>query len=240
MTRFPFPGLIIPILFIISGCLGPYDTALPDNPEDAAQMSAYLESIKELPADEQKDIKDFISRMRMAKKLEGYGYIIGTKTKEALEKQRTWIKENKAAQEKQRKEEEERRLKDEAKKRELLNICNVKLTKKTFKPSKKKKLIGDRFSMELKFSNKSDKDLSAIVGKLEFRNSAGMMLKTIKIPLREELKAGKSVKWSGDLPCNKSKEKDAILAKTPLRELDVTWVPEVYHFTDGTRVGMGF
>ncbi|MCP4604130.1 MAG: hypothetical protein GY847_27015 [Proteobacteria bacterium] len=246
MKRLFLFGPVAVVLFVISGCLSPYETKLPEDPGNEAQLSKFLGDIQELPADEKKNINDFISRMRLAKQAEGYGYIIGMTARQALEKQLEWMKE-KQDRESMEKEQEEKRIKDEeakqltdsAKRREMINICTVTLTKKKFLRANKKKLSRDRFSMSLKFDNKSDKDLSAIIGKLEFRDTADKLLKTIKIPIREPIKAKKTVTWSGELPCNKAKNEDAILAKTPLKKLKVTWVPETYHFADGTKIGIG-
>ncbi len=246
MTRFFLFGLIWSVSLVFSGCLGPYEAKLPKDPENEGQVSGFLAELSDLPPDEQKDIKDFVVRMREAKRIEGYGYITGTTAREALEKQRKWLKEeeehkrfNKELDDKIKKEGEAKQLAGDEKRLEMLKICTVTLTKKKFKPSKKKRMSGDRFSMELKFDNKGKKDLVALMGKLEFQDTSGKMLKTIKIPLQEEIKAGKSMKWSGDLPCDKSKEKDVILAKIPLNKLKVNWLPEVYHFKDGTRMGIG-
>jgi len=157
---------------------------------------------------------------------------------EALEKQRTWIKEEEAQKkteselmEKMAREEKARKAANEEMERKMRSICNITLTKK--------KKAGDRLSMTLKFENKGDKEIVALTGKLEFHDTEGKLLKEIKIPLQESLKAKKSVTWSGDLPCNMSKEKDAAFAKISIADLKVNWMPDNYVFADGTKLGKG-
>lgn len=246
MTKF-FPACtIVFVLFALAGCMGPYESKLPDDPNNQAAVQAFQADIKELPADEQKLVNDFIERMALAKQAKGYGYVVGTRVKEALQNQREWAEKEaeltrtrEEAEAKKAKEEAEQKVADDATRSKMLEICNVTLTKKNFQKGNKKKFSADRLSMTLKFDNKGDKEIAGMMGKLEFRDNAGSMLKTIKIPVRESIKAKKSVEWSGDLPCNTEKEDDAKLAKIPLKELKVTWVPDMYTFADGSRMGIG-
>jgi hypothetical protein len=219
-------------------CVSPQQVKLPDDPNDPVQLSKFQDAIKELPQDEQKDINDFIARMGEVKKAGGYGYVVGTRAHEALEKQRAWLMEEKAREQSDRELKEKLAREEAAKKaaeaemeRKLKGICDVTLTKK--------KLAGERLSMTLRFENKGDKEITAGLGKLEFHDAEGKLLKEIRIPIRESIKAKKSVTWSGDLPCNMVKEQDAALAKIPLAELKVGWIPESYTYADGTKVGKG-
>jgi hypothetical protein len=220
------------------GCVPAEQTALPDNPNDPTQMNEFQNAIKELPANDQKDIIDFITRMGEQKKAGGYGYIRGMRAQEALAKQREWIKEetarNKAEfalQEKMALEAAAKKTADKKVESELRGICNISL--------KKKKKAGNKLSMTLKFENKGDKEIVGMYGKLQFLDKKDEVLKEIKIPLREKLKAKKSVTWSGDLPFNKAKEKDVAFAKIPIADLKVNWLPDNYTFADGTRIGKG-
>ncbi len=240
LFRFAVVGLMLNLV----GCLGPYETKLPENPADGAQVAAFQQAIAELPADEQQDIMDFIQRMRESKAAGGYGYYPMTTAREALEKQRAWLKEKaekdeagRKAQAEKMKEDEQKAIEAQKKRKEMLEVCTVALTEKKFIKGNKKKRSRDRISLELEFKNKGKKSLAVIQGKLEFRDKSGKLLKTIKIPFRERIKRKKSVKWSGDIPYNPAK--DEALAKTPLGDLKVTWVPQMYQFTDGSRIGVG-
>ena len=220
------------------GCVPPEQTALPDNPNDPIQVSEFQNAVKELPADEQKDINDFVARMGEQKKAGGYGYIRGMRAHEALAKQREWIKEETARKKAEFDHLEKTALEAAAKKTadkevesKLRGICNISLTKK--------KKAGNKLSMTLKFENKGDKEIVSMYGKLQFHDKKGELLKEIKIPLQEKLKAKKSVTWSGDLPFNKAKEKDVAFAKIPIADLKVNWLPENYTFADGTKIGKG-
>jgi hypothetical protein len=237
-------GAVLVCAFL--SCISPEQVKLPDDPNDPVQLSEFQNAIKDLPQDEQKDINDFIARMAAAKEAGGYGYVVGTRAHEALEKQRKWINEEQEREQKESelkerlaRETKARSGADEEAERKMHAICDVKLTKKKFLPANKNKMTGERLSMTLKFENKSDKDLVAVMGKLEFRDAQGRLLKEIKIPVQESIKAKKSATWSGDLPCNMGKEQDAVLAKIPIADLKVVWIPESYDFADGTRIGKG-
>ena len=172
------------------------------------------------------------------KKAGGYSYVPGTRAHEALTKQREWIKEETARrkaefdrQEKMALEANSKEAADKEMESKLRSICNITLTKK--------KKVGNKLSMTLKFENKGDKEIVGIMGKLQFHDKKGELLKEIKIPLQERLKAKKSVTWSGDLPFNKAKEKDAAFAKIAIADLKVNWLPDSYAFADGTKIGKG-
>lgn len=250
-------GIGLFTIAILPGCVGLYDTKLPDDPENSEQMEDFLDDIEELPPGETKIVQAFIGRMAEAKKTEGYGYMIGTTVREALEKQKRWEKDTRELEERRAKEKEEKRLAEEKKRHDFLSTCEVTVSKKDFveadtKKTKKKKkkkrrrrkkkapevVAVDRLTMELRFANKSEKDLSNLIGVLEFRNSSGELIRKIKIPFEEVIKAGQSVSWSGELPFDGTAEKDVLFAKTPLEELQTTWIPISYVFADGSTLSM--
>ena len=93
--------------------------------------------------------------------------------------------------------------------------------------------------MELSFENKSEKDLVAIAGLLQILDKEENIIKEIKVPLEEKITAGKTKKWSGDLPFNPENEKDSKLAESKLEEIKTVWIPNTYTFSDGTYMNSG-
>lgn len=231
------------LAFLMIGCFSPYEKKLPDDPQNNQSVSEFLQNVGEIQPEEKQTLQSFIARMAEAKKTEGYGYIQGTTVRNAIEKQQKFEIEKAAEEERARKAEEEKNIVLEKKKTEMLAACSVTVTKKNFKEGKKNKKkpeasVPATFSMELSFENKGEKDLSALAGLMEFRDSSGVLIRTIRIPLDEEIKAGTTKTWAGDLPFDPAKESDVKMANTPLEELSATWVPEVYTFSDGTFLKM--
>ena len=75
-------------------------------------------------------------------------------------------------------------------------------------------------------------------GMQEFRDASGELIRTIRIPLEEVVAAGTTKTWGGDLPFNADKEEDVKMANIPLEELNTTWIPEMYTFSDGMILRM--
>jgi hypothetical protein len=103
-----------------------------------------------------------------------------------------------------------------------------------------KKVIGkhpdQRIELEFEFTNKSDKDLKQAEGTIVVTDAAGTVVKSLRVPFQEPIAAGKSVSRRGKFPLDASKPGDPVFAKTPLKELKVEWIPELYRYPDGTQL----
>jgi len=230
---------VILVSVFFSGCLSPYDRSLPITVEEEEDFNSTFSEIK---PDEARLLKDYMARMRKSRRGGGPGMLPGTTVKKAIEDQRVWseaeslrVKEEKAKALKKAMEEEEKQIAIQKKQKEMLEILDVQVTKK----KSVKARYANRFSMSLKFRNKSKKDLVSVMGKLQFFDEEKKLLKEIKIPYRDRIKAGRSETSGGDFPFNPGNEQDVKLAETPLEKLSTKWVPMVYQFRDGTRIGVG-
>jgi hypothetical protein len=103
-----------------------------------------------------------------------------------------------------------------------------------------KKVIGkkpdQRIEIEFEFTNKSDKELKQAEGTIVVSDTSGTAVKSLRVPFQEPIAAGKSVTRRGKFPLDASKPGDPVLAKTPLKELKVEWIPELYRYPDGTQL----
>jgi len=103
-----------------------------------------------------------------------------------------------------------------------------------------KKVVGkhpdQRIELEFEFTNKSDKDLKQAEGTIVVTDAAGTVVKSLRVPFQEPIAAGKSVSRRGKFPLDASKPGDPVFAKTPLKELKVEWIPELYRYPDGTQL----
>jgi hypothetical protein len=102
----------------------------------------------------------------------------------------------------------------------------------------KKKQLGAgkdvKIELEFEFKNVGTKELSSADGALEIRDASGEVLKSLKLPFLGPIKPGASVKKTGKFPADPGKPGDVTLVKTPLKDLQLNWVPQFYRFTDGT------
>ncbi len=104
----------------------------------------------------------------------------------------------------------------------------------------KKKELGKgksvKLELEFQLKNLSDKELTVAEGAMEIRDSKNELLKSLKVPFPAPIKPGATVKKSGKFPADPGKPTDVTLVKTPLKELQLNWVPQHYRFADGTDV----
>lgn len=92
-----------------------------------------------------------------------------------------------------------------------------------------------KLELEFEFKNTGTREMSAAEGAIEIRDPAGeTMLKSLKVPFVGPIKPGASAKKSGKFPTDPGKPTDVTLVKTPLKDLKLNWVPQLYRFTDGT------
>ncbi len=226
----------------LAACGDPYQEKMPSDPAD---KGALLSLIRYLESDEQKVLLAYQERIAKQKASGGAGYPAGMTVRQAIDEQRRWAEEEGARLERERAEarrkieEEERRKQEEAEKalKQMLEICTVEMVKKKVVKKGSGSMTFEAFDIDLRFHNKGKKDLSLIIGTIEMRDESGKLLKEMKIPYRKRLKAGQTATFGGKSRYDPSKEKDVALANIPMSKLQVKWVPSVYKFEDGTRIG---
>jgi hypothetical protein len=103
-----------------------------------------------------------------------------------------------------------------------------------------KKLVGkapdQKLEIEFAFTNKGDKELKQAEGSVVVSDASGTVIKSLRVPFQEPIAPGKSVTRRGKFPLDASKPGDGVFAKTPLKELKVEWIPELYRFPDGSQL----
>jgi len=226
----------------LAACGDPYQEKMPSDPADKGAM---LSLIRYLKPDEQKLLLAYQERIAMQKASGGGGYPAGMTVRQAIDEQRRWAKEEgerlerERAEARRKTEEEQRRKKEQADKalKQMLEVCSVEMVKKKVVKKGKGAMSFEAFDIDLRFHNKGNKDLRLIIGSIEIRDEKGKLLKQMKIPYRKRLKAGQTATFGGKSRYDPSKGKDVALANTPLGKLQVKWIPKVYKFEDGTRLG---
>jgi hypothetical protein len=105
---------------------------------------------------------------------------------------------------------------------------------------KEKKVVGkkpdQKLEIEFEFTNKGDKELKQAEGTITVADASGTQIKSLRVPFQEPIGPGKKATRRGKFPLDPSKPGDPVLAKTPLKELKVEWIPELYRYPDGTQL----
>lgn len=93
----------------------------------------------------------------------------------------------------------------------------------------------DRYQLALKFSNRADKDISAVKGVIIFSDAFGKTIKRVNLEVQDTIALNSDFVWEGNLKLNQFMDEDNKLVSTPNDKLTIEWLPGTILFTDGTR-----
>jgi hypothetical protein len=91
-----------------------------------------------------------------------------------------------------------------------------------------------KIELEFSFKNLDSRPLDIAEGAIEIRDAQNAVLKSLKVPFPGPIKPGATVTKTGKFPADPGKPTDVTLVKTPLKDLQLNWVPQHYRFADGT------
>ena len=120
----------------------------------------------------------------------------------------------------------------ERRREELRNAGSATVTEKKLSGKDKSAKI----ELTFEFTNKSDKTLNQADGSIAIHDASGKLLKQLKVPFTQPIEPGKKAEKRGKFPLDPGKPEDHALAKTPLKELKVEWLPALYRFEGGTQL----
>lgn len=120
----------------------------------------------------------------------------------------------------------------EKRRAEVEGVGSIKLVK--MKAHKSGASAG--FDMEVEFKNGSDKELAQAEGRLEFYDGKGELLKMAKMPIRDSVAPGKSVRKKGKFPLSPTSKGDLALSEMKASQVVLKWVPLYYRFADGSTL----
>jgi hypothetical protein len=120
----------------------------------------------------------------------------------------------------------------ERKREELRKVGSATVTQKKLSGKDKSAKI----ELTFEFKNNSDKVLTQADGSIALSDASGKLLKQLRVPFQTEIAPGKSAEKRGKFPLDPGKEEDHLLAKTPLKELKVEWLPALYRFEGGSQL----
>ena len=224
---------------IIASCGDPRATVVPTDLKDWSDKPDLKAAIEKLPDDEKRLFVAFAMRRSISGAFGGEGIPPGTTVGAAIEAQRSWQAEQEL--EKQKQEELSKRLEAERVEalREMNKALTVTLARLEFEPSNVRAgRYSDEFSVEIGFENHTDRDMAGVKGVVVFKDVFGDPIKRVGLSSDETVPAGRINTWSGTLDYNQFMADDKKLRATDREKLKFEWVPDVYLFSDGTRLEM--
>ena len=229
-------------LFMGAACSDPQNFKIPTDSAQWKKDEGFKAVIKKLPDDEKKTLTAYLMRAGMA---EAFGTTPPERTVgEAIENQKAFQAEKEAEQAAEaaeqakqaalaKKVEEER----QAAVAEARKALTVAVSSMNFIPSNLRAgRYQESFSLRIALQNNTEKDMSGIKGTVVFADMFDDEIKRVALSMDEGIPAGQTIQWNGSLDYNQFKDADVKLRSTELAKMKISWEPEVYLFTDGSKM----
>lgn len=221
-------GIVIFLLML--GCTSPYDYKVSPEPDKWKTDENLKAAMEKLPQEEKALLAKWMIRAAMSN-------VFGGETGEttigkAIENQRTF-EADRAIKEAEQKALAEKVEKEKAVAASKMNaVLTVALTRLEFF----KERFLDGFKISLALENKSTKDLAGVKGSLFIRDMFDDKIKNINFSIDQAIPAGQTLVWEGTLDYNQFMAEDNKLKTTPLDKMKIFFEPEVFIFTDGSKM----
>jgi len=160
------------------------------------------------------------------KKLENMTY------QEILDDGKKWKAEQEKIELEQRKLAEKAKRKEELKSRKLSESILVSCFEKSFIKYDYQEYITYKFVIK----NKSDKEVRAVKGTVEFANLFGDKIKSLNFVYDQAIQPKNQATWSGTSDYNQFVDSDKTLKAKALKDLKIVWKPEKIIFSDGSTL----
>jgi len=230
------------LLVGLVSCTEPQEYKIPTDSDQWQQDEGFKEAIKKLSDDDKKLLTAYLMRAGMA---EAFGTTPPERTiGEGIQNQKDWLAqraaeeaaeaEEQAKQEALAKKVEEERQAALAEARKALTMA---VTSMTFVPSDAYAgRYQDSFSLSIGLQNNTEKDMSGIKGTVVFADMFDTEIKRVTLSVDDGIPAGQTIRWEGNLGYNQFMDDDVKLRNTELAKMKITWEPEIYLFTDGSKM----
>lgn len=232
-------------LLMGAACADPQDFKIPTDSAQWKEDEGFKTAIEKLPDDEKKLLTAYLMRAGMA---EAFGTTPPERTiGEAIENQKSFQAEKEseqaaeaAEQAKQaalakRMEEERQAAVAEARKALTVAVSSMRFIPSNLRAGR----YQESFSLSIALQNNTKKDMSGIKGAVVFADMFDDEIKRVTLSVDEGIAAGQAIQWSGSLDYNQFMADDVKLRNTDLAKMKISWEPEVYLFTDGSKMEIG-
>ncbi len=160
------------------------------------------------------------------KNLEGMTY------QEILDDGETW----KAEQEKIEREQKKLAKKAEKEENERIRILSERVIVTCYKKDYSKYDYKDYITYKFAIQNKSDKEIRAVKGQIEFTNLFGDKIKSLSFVYDQPIQAHNEATWDASTDYNQFDDGDQTLKSKDLKDIKVIWKPEKIIFSDGSTI----
>lgn len=114
---------------------------------------------------------------------------------------------------------------------EKMNGVDLEITKKTFFDGD----FQDQIQMDLKFTNKTDKNIRGVEGILAFYDIFDKEIKKINVAYDKEIPTGQSKVWNSGIDYNQFINEDVKLKDVELKDLKYKWEVKTIVYEDGSK-----
>jgi len=220
-------------------CSDPKKVEIPNDIEAWESDKDFKAAVEKLNDEEKELFVAYTIRMKFGEAFGGEGIKKGLTIGEAIKLQQEWEKEQ-AKEDARRKQLAAELQKTEL---EILKQMNEALTVTLLSLKFKKanpgaRIYSDYFSIKIGFRNNADKDILGAKGVVVLKDIFGDTIKRIGLSNDDGVKANSSKTWSGTLDYNRFRDEDNKLRTTEFSKIKFEWEPDVYIFTDGSKLEM--
>ena len=230
------------LVLALSACADPQEYKVPPDSDQWKQDEGFKDAIQKLSEEERQLLKAYLLRAGMAEALGGT--IPEITIAEGIQNQQEFL-EKRAAKKAAEAEEEAKQAALAAKVEEehqaavaaAHKALTVAVSSMTFVPSNfRARRYQDGFTLSIALQNNTDKDMVGIKGTVVFADMFDDEIKRVDLSVDETIAAGKSIRWEGSLGYNQFMSEDTKLRNTEFAKLKISWEPEVYLFSDGSKM----
>ncbi|WP_025742391.1 hypothetical protein [Aquimarina pacifica] len=214
-----FPAFV----YLIISCSSPLNKKFS---EEKAEKDM-LEIKEKLDSTELMLLAGTMIRLKLQdKELEGMTY------QEILDDGKKW----KTEQDKIEKEQKKLAKKVKNEEEERIRILSESVIVTCYKKGFSKYNYEDYITYKFAIQNKSDKEIRAVKGQIEFTNLFGDKIKSLSFVYDQAIQANSEATWNASTDYNQFNDGDQALKNKDLKDIKVIWKPEKIIFSDGSTI----
>jgi hypothetical protein len=164
--------------------------------------------------------------------------VVGKTVGDLIDEERKFRADANAKEEEQKKLAAEAKTKADALTAQLRNAITLTVFDKGFQPSNPMSgSFQDYITLKCVYENKSDKDIRAFRGRVQFTDLFGKQIYMTSVTISEPIKAGQKATWSGAMEYNQFISEEQSLRNAKMENMKIVWLPDSVLFADGTSLG---
>lgn len=229
--------VLFSLLLAVACTSNPHNLKITDTNKDS--FMEQLKDSKGLTVEEIGLLASFQIRRGAVKAFGGSDVpIVGKTVGDLISDERKLQAEAKAKEEEQKKLAAEAKAKADALTAQLRNAISLTVFDKGFQPSNPMGgSFQDYITLKCVYENKSDKDIRAFRGRVQFTDLFGKEIFMTNLTISDPIKAGEKATWSGSIKYNQFLANQQELRNAEMANMKIVWLPDSVLFADGTSLG---